>query len=91
MSKYKDLLIKQGFSGKVIGSMSVDVDELPLTPDFVFSIGYKALLSEDGTPQRTFDLEMIGVVSDYDYVQYVLYSFTKEQRQDLINILKGLE
>jgi hypothetical protein len=91
MSKYKDLLIKQSFSGKVIGSVSVDVDELPLTPDFVFSIGYKALLSEDGTPQGAFDLDTIAVVSDYDYVQYVLHGFTKEQRQNLINLLKELE
>jgi hypothetical protein len=51
-------------SDKVIGTLQIKKDSLPLMPDFVFSIGYK-------TKHNGFELVCASILSDDQYIDYL--------------------
>jgi hypothetical protein len=51
---------------KVIGSLKINVEELPKTPEYVFSLGYRLLDAEGGH-----QLFGVSLLTDQEYKKYL--------------------
>lgn len=78
--KFVTVPVVLGFDrSKVVGELRILESALPPTPDFVFSIGYKATEKCDTPPRDipktqhlgSYSLGAVSIVSDSDYAGYL--------------------
>lgn len=62
-----------GFNSALpVGILEIEEDSLPISPHFVFSIGYMAKKVEAGGLVTSYDLVEVGMLSEDQYIKYLI-------------------